>query len=353
MRLLLTGGAGFIGLTATQWLTRHLGAAVTVLDKMTYAANPAAPALIKALPSARFHQGDIADRALLRQLFEEIKPDAVLHLAAESHVDRSIEGPEAFVLTNVLGTQVLLDETLRYWRGLTAPQQASFRYLQISTDEVYGALGPTGSFSESSPFQPNSPYAASKAGGDHLARAWHRTFGLPVIITHASNNYGPWQFPEKLIPLCLARALSGEPLPLYGDGQQVRDWLQVEDHAAALAAVLAKGRPGESYNIGGGAECTNLTLIEQLCALLDTRRPKAKGRYRDQITFVADRPGHDRRYAIDDRKLRQETGFAVTFSLADGLARTVDWYLANEAWWRDLMAQRYGGQRLGLAHRAP
>jgi len=354
MRLLVTGGAGFIGFA----LVRHLVAAgaerVAVVDKVTYAANPRALAWFQGQPAVAFHRADIADRAVLAALFEQERPVAVLNLAAESHVDRSIEGPEPFIHTNVVGTTALLDAALGYWQRLPDGAQRRFRFLQVSTDEVYGTLGPEDAgCSEATPFRPSSPYAASKAAGDHLVRAWGRTYGLPVIVSHSCNAFGPWQFPEKLIPLVIGKALAGQPLPLYGDGRQVRDWLFVEDLAAALAAVAERGRPGESYNIAGVGGTSNLALVERLCRLLDRQAPRPGGRpHAEAIAFVADRPGHDRRYAVDDRKFQAEIGAAPAMSLAAALEATLAWYLANRDWLAEVGQQRYGGERLGLARRA-
>ena len=349
MRALVTGGAGFIGYALVRALAARPRTEILVLDKLTYAANPAAVEDFRRRPALRFVEGDVADRALLARLFAEWRPDAVFHLAAESHVDRSIERPEAFVETNVLGTAALLDAALAHWQALPAAERAAFRLLQVSTDEVYGSLaaGAPG-FTEETPFRPNSPYAASKAAGDHLARAWQRTYGLPVLVSHSSNNYGAWQFPEKLIPLAIAKALAGQPLPLYGDGRQVRDWLYVEDHAAALLAILERGRPGETYNVGGGAELPNLDLVERLCLLLDVRRPRADRRpHADGIVFVPDRPGHDRRYAIDARKIERELGWRPAETFASGLRKTVGWYLDNLDWCHRVQDGSYQRQRLG------
>ncbi len=291
---------------------------------------------------------DICDADALRQLFETHCPAGVLHLAAESHVDRSIDGPGEFVRTNVHGTFTLLQETLRHWRTLPAERQAAFRFLHVSTDEVFGSLGPEGAFSESTPYHPNSPYSASKAASDHLARAWHHTYGLPVVVTNCSNNYGPCQFPEKLIPLVIQRALGGRPLPVYGTGSNVRDWLFVEDHVRGLLAAFERGTPGETYCIGGGAERTNLEVVEAICALLDELRPRPAGPYRGLIEFVADRPGHDLRYAIDATKIGRELGWTPSESFTSGLKRTVQWYLDNQSWCERVQSGAYRGERLGL-----
>jgi dTDP-glucose 4,6-dehydratase len=354
MRYLVTGGAGFIGFALVRHLVALGAERVAVVDKLTYAANPAALAWFQRQPTVTFHRADIADRAAMGALLEVEQPDALLHLAAESHVDRSIESPLAFLETNVMGTAALLDAALAWWRALPAARRERFRFLAVSTDEVYGTLAPEDpAFSEATPFRPNSPYAASKAAADHLARAWARTYGLPVIVTNCSNNYGPYHFPEKLIPLTILNALEGKRLPVYGQGDNVRDWLYVEDHAAALVAILQRGRPGETYNVGGGNEVENLVLVGQLCARLDRLAPRGDGRpHASAVAHVADRPGHDRRYAIDDSKLRREIGFVPPTDFASGLTRTVEWYLANRDWLAGLRRERYGGERLGLARRA-
>ena len=326
--LLVTGGAGFIGSNFVLSTIAESGEPIVNLDKLTYAGNLANLEGLRADTRHVFAQGDICDRALVRGLFERHRPRAVVHLAAESHVDRSIEGPAPFVQTNVVGTFSLLEEARAYWAGLAEPERGAFRFLHVSTDEVYGSLGPGDpAFSETTPYAPNSPYSASKAGSDHLVRAFHHTYGLPVLVTNCSNNYGPHQFPEKLIPLMIHHALAGKPLPVYGDGQNVRDWLFVLDHCAALRAVLARGRPGEVYNIGGGAEMKNIDLVRMVCALLDDARPRTGGSYASLITFVKDRPGHDRRYAIDSRKIQRELGWRPAESFASGLKKTVRWYL--------------------------
>ncbi|MBT9386728.1 dTDP-glucose 4,6-dehydratase [Pseudooceanicola sp. CBS1P-1] len=344
MKLLITGGAGFIG-SAVARLAMEEGCHVVVLDALTYAACPANLAPVEGLPGYAFERADIRDRTLLERIFARHRPDAVLHLAAESHVDRSIDGPDAFIDTNITGTFYLLEAARSHWQARGRP--AGFRFLQVSTDEVWGSLGPEGQFSEDSPQAPNSPYAASKSAADQLVRAWGATYGLPVLITNCSNNYGPYHFPEKLIPLTILQALAGKPIPVYGDGAQVRDWLYVEDHARALLTVLRRGEPGRRYAIGGTGEVSNLELVQKICALLDDRRPRALP-HATLITHVPDRPGHDRRYAIDATRIRQELGWTPSVSLDQGLAHTVDWFLANPGWWRVLQARGGLGQRLGL-----
>jgi dTDP-glucose 4,6-dehydratase len=326
--LLVTGGAGFIGSNFVLSTIAESDEPIVNLDKLTYAGNLANLESLRGDARHVFAQGDICDRAQVRGLLERHRPRAVVHFAAESHVDRSIEGPAPFVQTNVVGTFSLLEEARAYWAGLAEPERSAFRFLHVSTDEVYGSLGPGDpAFSETTPYAPNSPYSASKAGSDHLVRAYHHTYGLPVLITNCSNNYGPHQFPEKLIPLMIHHALAGKPLPVYGDGQNVRDWLFVLDHCAALRTVLAGGRPGEVYNVGGNAEMTNIDLVRTLCALLDDARPRTGGSYASLITFVKDRPGHDRRYAIDSRKIERELGWRPAESFESGLRKTVRWYL--------------------------
>ncbi len=348
MKVMVTGGAGFIGSAVCRLFVGELGIAVLNLDKLTYAANPASLQPIAAEPGYSFRQGDICDRALVAALLRSFQPDAILHLAAESHVDRSIDGPGAFIRTNIEGTYALLEAALDYWRQLPGEDKARFRFHHVSTDEVFGSLGATGRFTERSPYRPNSPYSASKAASDHLVRAWHETYGLPVVMSNCSNNYGPYHFPEKLIPLALLKALHGEPIPVYGTGENVRDWLYVEDHARALHAILTRGRVGESYNVGGNAERSNLEVVTRLCALLDEFRPAGRPHAR-LIEFVADRPGHDRRYAMDARKLRRELGWKPRESFESGLRKTVAWYLENRAWWEPIWSGRYAGARLGLA----
>ncbi|MDH3319508.1 MAG: dTDP-glucose 4,6-dehydratase [Betaproteobacteria bacterium] len=326
--LMVTGGAGFIGSNLVLSAIAAAGEPVVNLDKLTYAGNLANLDALRGDARHVFVKGDICDRALVRQLLERHRPRAILHLAAESHVDRSIEGPVEFVQTNVVGTFALLEEARAFWLSLAAPERAAFRFLHVSTDEVYGSLGPDDpAFSETTPYAPNSPYSASKAASDHLVRAYWHTYGLPTLTTNCSNNYGPHQFPEKLIPLMIHQALAGKPLPVYGDGQNVRDWLFVLDHCAALRAVLERGRPGEVYNIGGGAEMKNIDLVKTLCALLDDARPRTGGSYADLITFVKDRPGHDRRYAIDSGKIQRELGWRPQESFESGMRKTVRWYL--------------------------
>lgn len=345
MKILITGGAGFIG-SAVVRLAIARGHHVINLDALTYAACLANVASVADSPLYAFEHADIRDRAALTRIFTSHSPDAVMHLAAESHVDRSIDGPDNFISTNVTGTYELLEAARAYWDDKGRP--AKFRFHHISTDEVFGSLGPEGQFTEESPYDPRSPYSASKAASDHLVRAWHHTYGLPVVMTNCSNNYGPYHFPEKLIPVVILNALAGRDLPIYGDGSNIRDWLYVEDHADALLLVLEKGDLGRSYNIGGENERSNLELVQTLCATLDNMHPKASGSYADQITFVADRPGHDARYAIDPTRIRQELGWRPSVSVDEGLRRTVAWYLANEAWWRPLQQREGVGQRLGM-----
>ncbi|MDR0183159.1 dTDP-glucose 4,6-dehydratase [Lysobacter arvi] len=346
---LVTGGAGFIGGNFVLDAVRR-GVRVVNLDALTYAGNLDTLREVQDDDRHVFVQGDIGDGALVERLLREHRPDAVINFAAESHVDRSIDGPAAFVQTNVVGTLSLLERSRDYWKSLDAVQRDAFRFLHVSTDEVYGSLGKSGRFTEQTPYAPNSPYSASKAASDHLVRAFHHTYGLPVLTTNCSNNYGPYQFPEKLIPLVIAKALSGEPLPVYGDGRNVRDWLFVGDHCAAIRRVLEAGRPGETYNVGGDAERENIEVVRVLCRLLDERRPLADGRTRESlITFVADRPGHDRRYAIDSGKLRRELGWTPSVTFEEGLARTVDWYLANQPWVRRVLDGSYRLERIGHA----
>lgn len=350
--LLITGGAGFIGSNfVLEWL-RDTDEPVVNLDKLTYAGNPANLAALRGDARHVFAQGDIGDTALVERLLAAHRPRAVINFAAESHVDRSIHGPGEFIQTNVVGTFRLLEAVRQYWQALAAPEKEAFRFLHVSTDEVYGTLAPDApAFTEDHPIEPNSPYSASKAASDHLVRAWHHTYGLPVLTTNCSNNYGPHHFPEKLIPLVIVNALAGKPLPIYGDGMQVRDWLYVADHCSAIRRVLAAGRPGETYNIGGGSEMPNIEIVRTVCALLDALRPRADGqRYDSQITYVPDRPGHDRRYAIDARKIERELGWRPAETFATGIRKTVQWYLAHPDWvaqvqsgaYRDWVATQYG-----------
>ncbi len=343
MKILVTGGAGFIG-SAVVRLAVSRGHHVVNVDALTYAACLENVAPVAESPLYAFAEADIRDRAAMDAVFEAHQPDAVMHLAAESHVDRSIDGPGDFIDTNVTGTYVLLEAARSYWAGRGKPE--SFRFHHISTDEVFGTLGATGAFTEDTPYDPRSPYSASKAASDHLVRAWGETFGLPYVLTNCSNNYGPYHFPEKLIPVTILNALSGRPIPIYGRGENVRDWLFVEDHADALLLVLEKGALGRSYNIGGENEARNIDLVRTICGVLDDRRGK-DAPYSDLITFVADRPGHDLRYAIDPTRIREELGWRPSVTLEEGLARTVDWYLANEAWWRPLLERSGVGERLG------
>jgi dTDP-glucose 4,6-dehydratase len=347
--ILVTGGAGFIGSA----VCRHLvagGTRVVNLDKLTYAGNLASLAELEGRPDYRFVQGDIADAEAVGALLREERVGAIMHLAAESHVDRSIDGPADFIETNIVGTFRLLEAALAYWKTLAGAEAEAFRFHHVSTDEVFGDLPfDEGVFREDTPYDPSSPYSASKAASDHLVRAWHHTYGLPVVVSNCSNNYGPFHFPEKLIPLVILNALHERPLPVYGQGANVRDWLYVDDHARALEAVITKGRPGETYLIGGRAERTNLQVVEAICDLLDAKRPRTGGeRYRELIGFVTDRPGHDRRYAIDPSKIERELGWAAQESFETGLSKTIDWYLAREDWWRPLRERKYSGERLGL-----
>jgi dTDP-glucose 4,6-dehydratase len=350
MRIIVTGGAGFIGSAFVRQSVREHGHEVLNLDKLTYAASPEALEDVGRDRRYRLARADICDRAAVAVAFATFAPEAVVHLAAESHVDRSIDGPGAFVTTNVVGTYVMLDAALAHWRRLAAPERGAFRFVHVSTDEVYGSLGAEGRFTELSRYDPNSPYAASKAAADHLARAWHRTYGLPVILTNCSNNYGPYQFPEKLIPLTIIKAMAGEALPVYGTGQNVRDWIHIEDHVRGIQAALTRGRVGEGYNFGGASERTNLQVVRAICGRLDEVRPRPGGEPRERlIEFVPDRPGHDARYAIDDTKARGQLDWGPRETFDSGLAATIDWYLAHQGWWESIRAGRYAGDRLGLA----
>lgn len=379
-RCIVTGGAGFIGSALVRHLVRDTDATVLVVDKLTYAGNleslkevgvqpwSAPDAMCDEIDSAanfkpsrcQFFQADICDIDAMTAAFDVFQPDTVFHLAAESHVDRSIDGPGEFVRTNVVGTATLLQAALAYWNNLpeSSPSgdfriatKGEFRFQHISTDEVYGSLGKDGLFTESTPYAPHSPYSASKAASDHLVRAWHDTYGLPTLITNCSNNYGPYHFPEKLIPLVILNCLDGKPLPVYGNGANVRDWLFVDDHVAALLLVNEKGVPGETYNVGGRNERTNLEVVKTVCAVLDELRPRSSGKYEDLITYVKDRPGHDLRYAIDPSKLMRDLGWSPKETFDTGIRRTVQWYLDNEWWWRPIREKRYHGERLGVGGR--
>ncbi len=347
MKIIVTGGTGFIGSALCQHLVRQSADEVLNIDKLTYAANPASVAALEDAPSYRFMQADICDMESMRRAFAEFRPDAVMHLAAESHVDRSIDAAAPFMHTNIIGTFTLLEAAREYWNSLPADRRERFRFLMVSTDEVYGSLGKEGAFSETTPYDPSSPYSASKASADHLAMAWHRTYGLPVIITNCSNNYGPRQFPEKLIPLMIINALHGKPLPVYGDGSNVRDWLHVDDHAQALRLVVEKGKTGEKYNIGGNSERTNLQVVKAICAIMDELHPQGAP-HEELIRFVEDRPGHDFRYAINAEKIRRELGWQPRETFESGLRKTVEWYLENEAWWRPLYQANAQGKRRGV-----
>ncbi|WP_445492930.1 dTDP-glucose 4,6-dehydratase [Rhodopseudomonas sp. RCAM05734] len=345
MRVIVTGGAGFIGSAVCRHFIQDLGHDVVVLDKLTYAGNLASLAPVASSPLYSFAQHDICDAAAVDRLFNSYQPDAVVHLAAESHVDRSISGSNVFVQTNVNGTFNLLEAARKYVASRKNADR--FRFVHVSTDEVYGSLGADGLFTETTSYDPSSPYSATKAASDHLAKAWHRTYGLPVIVSNCSNNYGPYHFPEKLIPLIILNALERKPLPVYGDGSNIRDWLFVEDHARALGLILDKGRPGETYNIGGRNERSNLDVVHQICTWMDRLRP-AVAEHRDLITFVADRPGHDLRYAIDASKLETELGWRAQETFETGIEKTVRWYLDRSDWWQPLRKDVYGGDRLGL-----
>ena len=371
-RFIVTGGCGFIGSALVRHLVNDKGARVLVVDKLTYAGVPESlkeagldlekgilpPEAFTVDPAAALQvlKADICDQEAMDRAFSEFRPDAIFHLAAESHVDRSIDGPGEFIRTNVTGTATLLQAALKYWKTLSEEGKASFRFQHISTDEVYGTLGETGYFTEETPYSPHSPYSASKAASDHLVRAWHDTYGLPVLITNCSNNYGPYHFPEKLIPLVILNCLDLKPLPVYGKGANIRDWLYVDDHVKALCLVNEKGAPGATYNVGGHNERTNLEVVKTICAIMDELKPRTDGasggsgprpRYEDLITYVADRPGHDLRYAIDPTKLMTELGWKPEENFDTGIRRTVRWYLDNEWWWRPIHEGRYSGQRLG------
>lgn len=350
--ILVTGGAGFIGSAVVRKIITETADNVVVVDKLTYAGNLMSLAPVVQDARFAFEQVDICDRAELDRVFSHHQPDIVMHLAAESHVDRSIDGPAAFIETNIVGTYTLLEATRAYWNGLKDDPKSAFRFHHISTDEVYGDLHNSGEFfTETTPYAPSSPYSASKASSDHLVRAWQRTYGLPTLVTNCSNNYGPYHFPEKLIPLTILNALAGKPLPVYGNGQQIRDWLYVEDHAKALYRVATSGEPGETYNIGGHNERKNIEVVETICDLLEElapHKPDGLAHYRDLITFVTDRPGHDLRYAIDAAKIERELGWTPDETFASGMRKTVQWYLVNEAWWQQVLDGSYQGERLGL-----
>ena len=350
-RFLITGGAGFIGSAVIRYLIAHTDAQVVNVDKLTYAGNLESLPGITASGRYQFEQVDICDQDSIKRIFGQFRPDVVMHLAAESHVDRSISGPAEFIHTNIYGTYVMLDAANQYWAGLNDTEKAQFRFHHISTDEVYGSLGDTGLFTETSNYDPSSPYSASKASSDHLVRAWYRTYGLPVVLTNCSNNYGPYQFPEKLIPLMILKALEGKPLPIYGKGEQVRDWLHVEDHAQALYRVVIEGAVGETYNIGGNNEKTNIEVVTTLCTILDElvpEHPQGIERYEQLISYVEDRPGHDMRYAIDASKINKELNWSPSETFESGIRKTVQWYLDNREWWQNVLDGSYQGERLGL-----
>ncbi len=347
-KILVTGGAGFIGSALVRYLINETPHQVHVIDALTYAGNMASLAPVSDDPRYGFSQIDICDRDKVTAAIAAFEPDTIMHLAAESHVDRSIDGPAGFIQTNLVGTFTMLDAALAYWRGLDAAAQKAFRFHHISTDEVFGALGDSGFFTEETAYDPRSPYSASKAGSDHLVSAWFHTYGFPIVITNCSNNYGPYHFPEKLIPLVIIKSLAGEPLPVYGDGSNVRDWLYVDDHVRAMLAVVEGGTLGESYMVGGNSERTNLQVVETICDTLDKLRPREDGKsYREQITFVTDRPGHDFRYAIDASKLKNELSWEPAETFESGMANTIKWYLDNQKWWQDILSGEYRGERLG------
>lgn len=347
MRVLVTGGAGFIGSALVRYLVSEVGADVLTVDKLTYAGNLASLKPIENAPNHRFLQADICDRAAMNEALAAFQPDYVMHLAAESHVDRSITGAADFIQTNINGTFTMLEAARQYWSGLAEDAKANFRMLHVSTDEVYGSLGDNGLFEETTPYDPSSPYSASKAASDHLATAWQRTYGLPVVISNCSNNYGPFHFPEKLIPLIILNALEGKPLPVYGNGANIRDWLYVEDHARALWLIVQKGLAGEKYNVGGRNEQKNIDVVNCICSILDELRPQSKP-YAELIKYVTDRPGHDARYAIDATKLETELGWKAQENFTTGIRKTVEWYLDNAWWWQPLREGVYAGERLGV-----
>ncbi len=348
MKIMVTGGSGFIGSAVCRHMVRDLGMAVVNVDKMTYAASEGSTAEVAGSPLYRFHRLDICDRDAMLAVMQRENVGAVMHLAAESHVDRSIDGPGAFIQTNVVGTYTLLQAARKHYDALTGPAKERFRFLHVSTDEVYGSLGATGLFTEETPYDPHSPYSASKAASDHLARAWADTYRLPVLVTNCSNNYGPYQFPEKLIPVVILKALRGDPIPVYGKGENIRDWLYVGDHAEALLTVVSRGHVGETYNIGGNNERRNLDLVRLLCGILDELRPRVGGKkYADLITFVTDRPGHDLRYAIDATKIKRELGWSPKQDHTSGFRKTVQWYLDHQPWWQAILDGSYKLERLG------
>lgn len=347
MRILVTGGAGFIGSALVRHLVRDVGAQVLNVDKLTYAGNLASLKTIEDAPNYNFLQADICDQARMVETINKFEPNQIVHLAAESHVDRSITRSEDFIQTNVMGTFSMLQASLQYWKGLPVERKYDFRFLQVSTDEVYGSLGSEGLFTEETAYDPSSPYSASKAASDHLAVAWHRTYGLPVIVSNCSNNYGPFHFPEKLIPLTILNAMEGKTLPVYGQGGNIRDWLYVEDHARALHLIVSRGRVGEKYNVGGGNERRNIDVVRSICNWMDELLPQTR-QHADLISFVADRPGHDARYAIDATKLKMELGWKAQETFESGIERTVRWYLANDWWWQPLRRNVYTGERLGI-----
>lgn len=345
-KIIVTGGAGFIGSGLVRYLISETEHHVLILDKLTYAGNLISLKDVSSSPRYQFVEGDICDRELIEKLLKNYQPDAIMHLAAESHVDRSIDGPADFIKTNILGTFNLLEASLAYWNK--RDRFPHFRFQHISTDEVFGSLGSTGLFREDTPYDPSSPYSASKASSDHLVRAWHRTYGLPVLLTNCSNNYGPYHFPEKLIPLIISNALKGKQLPVYGDGFQIRDWLYVEDHVRALSTVLERGVTGETYNVGGDSEKTNIDVVRTICRTLDELKPDAQGPYSRLITHVQDRPGHDRRYAIDCTKLKNQLGWKQQVDFETGIKNTVNWFLNNQEWVNSVLANKYQGERLGV-----